>query len=205
MPDVASYELVLRYSILALPILGILVLLFLLHSRVQQRHEARDQDSSDAKERAGNGPHSMISAASLAPGASTGATSGMKLYGGETVEQLEDRLVGAEQMDQPIALAMIYLALGRARMANGEAASGLDALRSAAGLAAMHKHAALHAECRLDLAEAAYEAGDPITACEHWQMARMAFLEAGMSSEGDKVDRRMRANGCPTDWVLTDF
>lgn len=205
MSDVASYELVLRYSILALPVLGLLVLLFLLHSRVQQRHEARDQDSPNAKERAGNGPHSITSAPPLAPGASTGATSGLKLYGGETVEQLEDRLAGAEQMGQPIALAMIYLALGRARMANGELPAGLDALRSAAGLAAMHKHAALHAECRLDLAEAAYEAGDPITACEHWQMARMAFLEADMRSEGDKIDRRMKANGCPTDWVLTDF
>lgn len=205
MSDVASYELVLRYSILALPVLGLLVLLFLLHSRVQQRHEARDQDSPGAKERPGNAPHSIASAAPLAPGTSTGATSGLKLYGGETVEQLEDRLAGAEQMGQPIALAMIYLALGRARMANGEMSAGLDAMRSAAGLAAMHKHPELHAECRLDLAEAAYEAGDPITACEHWQMARMAFLEAGMRSEGDKIDRRMRANGCPTDWVLTDF
>ncbi len=205
MSDVASYELVLRYSILALPVLGLLVLLFLLHSRVQQRHEARDQDSPNADERADNGPHNVLSAPPLGPGASTGATSGLKLYGGETVEQLEDRLADAEQMGQPIALAMIYLALGRARIANDEVPAGLDALRSAAGLAAMHKHAALHAECRLDLAEVAYEAGDPITACEHWQMARMAFLEAGMRSEGDKIDRRMKANGCPTDWVLTDF
>ena len=62
-----------------------------------------------------------------------------------------------------------------------------------------------HALSRLELADAALNAGDPITACEHWQMARMAFLDAGMKADGDRIDHRMRANGCPTDWVLTDF
>ena len=205
MSDVASYELVLRYTILALPVLGLLVLLFLLQSRTRQRHEAREQDSLRSKHAEAGAPHAVVSVPQLAPGASTGASSGLKPHEGETIAQLEHRLVIAEQDEKPIALAMIYLALGRARIASGEVPAGLDALRSAAGLAALHKHAGLHAECRLDLAEAAYEAGDPITACEHWQMARMAFLEAGMRAEGDKIDRRMRANGCPTDWVLTDF
>lgn len=206
MPDVASYELVLRYTILALPALGLLVLLFLLHSKLQQRQNSQERGPATGNSGGENLPLGIFSAQQLEPGALTGASSGLTVESDESIDKLEDRLALAEQEeDQPIALAMIYLALGRARMTNGETASGLDALRSAAGLAALHKHAALHAECRLDLAEAAYEAGDPTSACEHWQMARMAFLEADMRSEGDKIDQRMKANGCPTDWVLTDF
>ena len=90
-------------------------------------------------------------------------------------------------------------------MAAGEETAALNALRSAAGEAARHGPARVHAEARIELAEAAVRAGDPTSACEHWQMARMAFLEAGEKADGEKVDLRMRANGCPTDWVLTDF
>ena len=203
--DVASPELLLRYTILALPALGLLVLLFLLQSRYQQRHDAQEQESTSSPEIPPRDQYGIASTQALAPGATTGASSGLQVYAGETVAELEERLAVAERDGKPLLIATSYLALGRAHMANGEETEGLNALRSAAGLAALHKAAELHAECRLDLAEAAYAAGDPTSACEHWQMARMAFLDAGMRSEGDKIDRRMRANGCPTDWILTDF
>jgi len=57
----------------------------------------------------------------------------------------------------------------------------------------------------LELAEAAYLAGDLTTACEQWQLARTAYLEDGQMERHASIEKRMRANGCPTDWVLTDF
>jgi hypothetical protein len=81
----------------------------------------------------------------------------------------------------------------------------MTALRSAAGYASLHGPLGCHAAARLQLAEAAYSAGDLTSACEQWQMARGAFLEDGQMDEHARIDRRMRDNGCPTDWVLTDF
>ncbi|MGL4395961.1 MAG: hypothetical protein ACRCS9_05425 [Hyphomicrobium sp.] len=99
----------------------------------------------------------------------------------------------------------LYLALGRLLQSDGDVAKALTAFRSAAGLAAKHRLDGIHAEARLELAEAAFVAGDLTTACEHWQIARMAFLDGGAKPAADGVDRRMRSHGCPTDWVLTDF
>jgi hypothetical protein len=36
-------------------------------------------------------------------------------------------------------------------------------------------------------------------------MARMAFLKDGQSERHASIEKRMRDNGCPTDWVLTGF
>jgi hypothetical protein len=57
----------------------------------------------------------------------------------------------------------------------------------------------------MQLAEAAYISGDLTSACEHWHLARGAYLASGQIEEHARVEKRMRDNGCPTDWVLTDF
>ena len=44
-----------------------------------------------------------------------------------------------------------------------------------------------------------------ITACEHWQIARQIYWDGNQADGLAQADRRMIANGCPTDWVLNDF
>ncbi|MEQ1716957.1 MAG: hypothetical protein ABL907_13375 [Hyphomicrobium sp.] len=205
MVDLTSPELLLRTSILVLPFLVLLVLFFLLYSgsRSSDGGTTSEPDGSVREregERGPGEPFGMLSSPDAAP-----PTAEMMAAQADAVIALEDRLAGAEESGEPTALAHIYLALGRARVAAGDEKGALDALRSCAGLAALHKVARVHAEARIELAEAAYRAGDLTSACEHWQMARMAFLDDGQKAEGDKIDRLMRANGCPTDWVLTDF
>ena len=103
------------------------------------------------------------------------------------------------------ALAPLYLELARLHRAAGNETASLAALRSAAGLSAQHGPRAAHAEARLELAEAAFKSGDLTGACEQWQMARTALHEDGQKDAHARVEKRMRDNGCPTDWVLTDF
>lgn len=192
MSDAASLEALLRVLVLALPALVLILLFFLLHSNMRARTvPAPDADremSADARTSLQNPPADAVAEPVVVD-----------------VATLEAHLAEAESKGDVPALVRAYLAVGRARRAMGMESDGLEALRSAAGLAARHGLAREHALSRLELADAALNAGDPITACEHWQMARMAFLDAGMKADGDRIDHRMRANGCPTDWVLTDF
>lgn len=205
---VSSAEHLLRFAILSIPVLVLLVLFFLLRSNatVTRRDQppaveddALSATSSQAAAQAGRDTLGIMGAAPPLAGEAASADAASAL------DELEAQLAGAEQAGEPVALAHIYLALGRARIRAGVESQALDALRSCAGLAALHKAGKLHAEARIELAEAAYRAGDLTSACEHWQMARMAFLDDGLKADGDRIDRRMRANGCPTDWVLTDF
>lgn len=106
---------------------------------------------------------------------------------------------------QKTSLAKLQLDLARAYERQGNVEARMAALRSAAGYGALHGPPSVHAAARLALGEAAYGAGDLTSACEQWQMARTAFLEAGDAEQHDRVEKRMRENGCPTDWVLTDF
>ncbi len=103
------------------------------------------------------------------------------------------------------SLAALYLQIAGAHRELGDEPSRMTALRSAAGLGAIHGSRADHARARLELAEAAFDAGDMTGACEQWQMARTALLEDGQKEEHARIDKRMRDQGCPTDWVLTDF
>ncbi len=103
------------------------------------------------------------------------------------------------------ALAPHYLELALLHRARGDEPAALAALRLAAGLAAQHGPRTAHAEARLELAEAAFNGGDLTGACEQWQMARTALHEEGDKAAHARVEKRMRDNGCPTDWVLTDF
>lgn len=118
---------------------------------------------------------------------------------------LQARLQDAEARgDKPVA-AGLSLELAELLQAHGREKEALAALRSAAGLSAIGGPASVHAEARLALAEAALKAGDLTMACEQWQLARTAYQKGGADTKAGEVDNRMRANGCPTDWVLTDF
>jgi len=184
--DAAAPEVMLRLLIIILPVLVLLVLFALLYARYPgSPAELPDEPSASSPDASQPAPAVAVDMPALAV--------------------LEDQRTRAEAAGETQALAAIYLAIGRVRLAEGQDEAGLTAIRSAAGIAARYGPAQLHGEARLELAEAALKAGDPTGACEQWQMARMAFLEAGRKTDGDKVDRRMRANGCPTDWVLTDF
>ncbi len=122
-----------------------------------------------------------------------------------TVDEIGKRIDRAVAAGDRLALSGLYLALARAHHRGGDGAARMQALRSAAGYGALHGPRAAHAAARLELAEVAYDAGDLTSACEQWQLARSAFLEDGATAEHAAVDKRMRDNGCPTDWVLTDF
>lgn len=121
------------------------------------------------------------------------------------VERLQARLAAAQAASPAPDLAPIYMELAAQHRVSGDEAARLAALRSAAGLAAQHGPRAAHAQARLELAEVAFEAGDLTGACEQWQMARTALDDDGQRDAATRVDKRMLDNGCPTDWVLTDF
>ena len=132
-------------------------------------------------------------------------TPGAAFEDAATIEILQTRLNDAMTFNSNTALAPIYLELARKYFAAGNEAHYHEALLAAASLAAQHGPKAVHAEVRLELAEVALRMGDATGACEQWQMARVALEEAGEKEAYDLIDRRMRASGCPTDWVLMDF
>lgn len=222
MPNITSLEMLLRSLIVALPLLVLIVLFFLLASRLRHRSQVPSKTqappSEVAAEAVQEASRPVQPAARTTADASTAAAAAASASGDTQVAEappqasqaaviaaIESEIARAEAAEATVELAELYLSLGRAHMADGAEGEALSALRSAAGLAALHKAPKVHALARLELAEVAISHGDPTTACEHWQMARMAFLDAGSRVEGDKIDRRMRAQGCPTDWVLTDF
>lgn len=202
MLDIASLEPLLRSLIVALPVLVLIVLFFLLAAARRNSRQNAADGASEADSPVGPTPLPVMSGATEVL---TEASERPAIQLHDQADALQVEVEAAEEADETIKLAHLYLQLGRARIAAGEEQAGLEALRSSAGLAALYKAPRIHAEARLELAEAAIRHGDPTTACEHWQMARMAFLDEGDKKEGDKIDRRMRAQGCPTDWVLTDF
>lgn len=207
MPDITSLEMLLRCLIVALPLLVLIVLFFLLAAKRRRGAEAPSPRAGELRApepaKISEASAHQGSAAVSEPVADAPVPAPPDLA--RRIAQLEADIARAEDNGATVELAELYLALGRAHMVDGAEGEALSALRSAAGLAALHKAPKVQALARLDLAEVAMSHGDPITACEHWQMARMAFLEAGDRVEGDRIDRRMRTQGCPTDWVLTDF
>lgn len=99
----------------------------------------------------------------------------------------------------------LYLSLAQWRIDSGDAAPAGELLRKSIRGASTAGLKDTHAKARVALGDLAQAAGDPVTACEHWQIARQLFHELGQRSDFDAVDARMLRNGCPTDWVLTDF
>lgn len=121
------------------------------------------------------------------------------------VEAIAARIDRASASADKSELAPLYLALAREHEKRGDEEARMAALRSAAGCGALHGPEAAHGAARMQLAEAAYASGDLTSACEHWHLARGAYFASGQMDEYARVEKRMRDNGCPTDWVLTDF
>ncbi|HEY8247426.1 MAG TPA: hypothetical protein VIG38_09120 [Hyphomicrobium sp.] len=111
----------------------------------------------------------------------------------------------AEADGQVKRLPGLYLSLAQWRLDSGETAVAEDLLRKSIRTATTAGLNDAHAKARLALGDIAHSNGDLATACEHWQIARLLFRELRQSREHDAVEGRMQRNGCPTDWVLTDF
>jgi tetratricopeptide (TPR) repeat protein len=111
----------------------------------------------------------------------------------------------AEAAGQRDRLPGLYLALAQCRLETGQDALAEDLLRKCLQGGAPSRHKATHAKARLVLGDLAQAAGDPTTACEHWQIARALFYELKQADDHQAAEQRMLRNGCPTDWVLTDF
>ena len=111
----------------------------------------------------------------------------------------------AEADGQVKRLPSLYLSLARWRLESEEASAAEELLRKCILAATTGGQKDCHARGRLALGDIALSKGDPVTACEHWQIARSLFRELHLSQEHDAVEARMHRNGCPTDWVLTDF
>jgi hypothetical protein len=112
--------------------------------------------------------------------------------------------------NQPIILAenatpQDLLVHGQAHLAAGAIEAAARDFRACVMLAAKLKQPHIGATARLELGDLASAAGDMTTACEHWQMAKAAFVAQGRDAELDRVERKMDRAGCPTDWVLNEF
>lgn len=105
----------------------------------------------------------------------------------------------------PLAGAARRLATAREaieRGGNDEAAALLrQIIREASGLG----ERGIEADARLALGDIARRGGDLTSACEHWQLARGLFQDLKRAADLAATEARMRAVGCPTDWVLNDF
>jgi hypothetical protein len=111
----------------------------------------------------------------------------------------------AETAGQRDRLPGLYLSLAQCRLEEGRSAQAEDLLRKCILGAGSARHKAAHAQARLALGDLAHTGGDPTTACEHWQIARALFHELKQVADHEAAEQRMLRNGCPTDWVLTDF
>ena len=118
----------------------------------------------------------------------------------------EAELLAAENRFDDAAVARISLQLAREMMAAASPNEEVKShLRRAIILATRLKDEETHAAARLELGDLLGDEGDMTSACEHWQIARQIYWDAHAKDQLDDVDRRMMANGCPTDWVLNDF
>jgi hypothetical protein len=111
----------------------------------------------------------------------------------------------AETRGEREKLPGLYLSLAHCRIEAGRTVDAEDLLRKSIRGAASLEHKETHARARLALGDLAQRSGDLTSACEHWQIARALFFELKQGRDHDAVETRMRRNGCPTDWVLTDF
>lgn len=110
-----------------------------------------------------------------------------------------------EDLDPQTAELRGYLAEALQLRETGEEEAAAESLRNAIILATKIGNRQLHAAARLELGDIAQVQGDLHTACEHWQMARSLYEEEQSDRDAKRCESRMMSNGCPTDWVLTDF
>jgi hypothetical protein len=111
----------------------------------------------------------------------------------------------AETAGQRDRLPGLYLSLAQCRLEAGNTSDAEELLRKCILGAGSARHKDTHAKARLALGDLAHAGGDPTTACEHWQIARALFHELKQPADHAAAEQRMLRNGCPTDWVLTDF
>ena len=197
-------EMLLRALILVIPAATLLLLVFLVFRKTGARRPAK----LEAPQKAFDDPASPETEGPVNPHANKAEAIKVEVSEPDedmTADVLEHKIKTAQARGETALLAGLYLDLGRARRQLGLDKEALDAMLSAAGTGAMYGPKTKHAEARLELAEVAYRAGDLTTACEHWQIARTALQDDGQAKGAAAIDKRMRDNGCPTDWVLTDF
>lgn len=123
----------------------------------------------------------------------------------ENSQSLDAEIAASEAKGESAELAYLYIKHAAVYVAAGAREQAADRLRDAIRVAALRRLPAPHALARIELGDLYLENGDPITACEQWQIARNLLHDLGRLEERDGVDKRMLGNGCPTDWVLTDF
>ncbi len=111
--------------------------------------------------------------------------------------------VSAPEQSQLVCVGLLSRA--QSQIEAGDTRGAAATLRDAIRLAASSDLPSQHAAARLELGELARQDGDLITACEHWQIARGLFHDLKNSARVKSTEARMRDQGCPTDWVLTDF
>jgi tetratricopeptide (TPR) repeat protein len=111
----------------------------------------------------------------------------------------------AEARGESARLPGLYLSLAQCRIEDGETVDAEELLRKSIRGAAGAQLKDTHAKARLALGDLAHRSGDLTTACEHWQIARALFHELKQRRDHEAAEGRMLRNGCPTDWVLTDF
>ncbi len=200
MSDLVQTESMLRVIILIVPVLVLLVLVSVLIAR---RQEKRQRGPNASVKPAGEA-HVTIQETAR-PMTLMERHSPAKAEACGEIAAVERQIAGAEASGAHHTMAAMYLVLAAHKRALGLDKEAQAALRSAAGIGAQHGPAHVHAVARLELAQAAFDHGDLTAACEQWQIARNAFQRDSKTAEADNVDKRMHANGCPTDWVLTDF
>lgn len=127
------------------------------------------------------------------------------VFSGLDTPSIEKAIREAEAKGQPDKLPSLYYVLAQRLIETGETVRAQELLRRSIRGAATADQDEVHARARVGLGDLAHADGDLTTACEHWQIARALFVELKQHGGHEAVEARMLRNGCPTDWVLTDF
>jgi tetratricopeptide (TPR) repeat protein len=143
----------------------------------------------------------LLRAESAAPCRPRAATPAVKLDGAALLVAVQE----AESRGEGARLPGLYLSLAQCRIEAGKTGDAEELLRKSIRGAARAELKDTHARARLALGDLAHRSGDLTTACEHWQIARALFHELKQTRDHEAAESRMLRNGCPTDWVLTDF
>ncbi len=201
MSDVLQPEVLLQVLILTVPVLVLVVLI----SHLMARHRAKRHRPLTVVSTAPAMDALLSNQETATPMNSMSRHNSARALAHGEITAIEREIAAAEAGGKHHVMAAMYLLLAEQRRTLGLEKEAQSALRSAAGIGSQHGPGHVHAAARIALAEAALDHGDLTAACEQWQLARTAFQRDGKADEADDIDRRMRANGCPTDWVLTDF
>ena len=122
-----------------------------------------------------------------------------------TADEIARRIAKAEAAGSQAELPALYLSLARDRIAAERGLEAIPLLTACLRVSAALGQKEAQAGARLELGDLARSSGDLTTACEHWQIARGIFHDLKKAVELAATEKRMRQNGCPTDWVLNDF